>query len=48
MSKMVEMLKNVGENIKTIFALIFYYTLDIRNIIYSFLTQSFTNIFCHL
>ena len=30
-----EMLKNVGENIKTIFALIFFYTLDIRNIIFN-------------
>ena len=39
-----EMLKNVVENIKK-FALIFFYTLDIKNII---LTQSFTNIFCHL
>ena len=29
------MLKNVGENIKTIFALIFFYTLDIRNIIFN-------------
>ena len=35
------MLKNVGENIKNKFALIFFYTLDI-------LTQSFTNIFCQL
>ena len=32
LSKNGEMLKNVGENIKTIFALIFFYTLDIRNI----------------
>ena len=30
-----EMLKNVGENIKTNFALIFFYTLDIRNIIFN-------------
>ena len=30
-----EMLKNVGENIKKIFALIFFYTLDIRNIIFN-------------
>ena len=29
-----EMLKNVGENIKN-FALIFFYTLDIRNIIFN-------------
>ena len=33
--------KNVSENIKKNFALIFFYTLDIRNIIS---TQSFTNI----
>ena len=33
LSKNGEMLKNVGENIKKIFALIFFYTLDIRNII---------------
>ena len=45
LSKNGEMLKNVSENIKNIFALIFFYTLDFRNII---LTQSFTNIFCHL
>ena len=44
LTKNCEMLKNVGENIKKYFALIFY-TLDIRNII---LTQSFTNIFCYL
>ena len=30
-----EMLKNVGENIKKISALIFFYTLDIRNIIFN-------------
>ena len=42
LSKNGEMLKNVGENIKNNFALMFFYTLDIRNII---LTQSFTNIF---
>ena len=29
------MLKNVGENIKKNFALIFFYTLDIRNIIFN-------------
>ena len=40
-----EMLKNVGENIKKIFCTDLLYTLDIRNII---LTQSFTNMFCHL
>ena len=45
LSKNGEMLKNIGENIKKKFALIFFYTLDIRNII---LTQSFTNMFCHL
>ena len=33
LSKHGEMLKNVGENIKYIFALIFFYTLDIKNII---------------
>ena len=45
LSKNGEMLKNVGENIKNILALIFFYTQDIKNII---LIQSFTNIFCHL
>ena len=30
-----EMLKNVGENIKKNFALIFFYTLDIMNIIFN-------------
>ena len=46
LSKNGEMLKNVDENIKQIFiALIIFNTLDIKNII---LTQSFTNIFCHL
>ena len=30
-----DMLKNVGENIKKYFALIFFYTLDIRNIIFN-------------
>ena len=40
-----ELLKNVGKNINKNFALIFFYTLDIRNII---LTQSFTNVFCQL
>ena len=29
------MLKNVGENIKKNFALIFFYTLDIKNIIFN-------------
>ena len=29
------MLKNVGENIKKKFALIFFYTLDIKNIIFN-------------
>ena len=43
LSKNSEMLKNVGENIKKQFALIFY-TLNIRNII---LTQSLTNVYCH-
>ena len=35
LSKNGEMLKNVGENIKKNFALIFFYTLDIRNIIFN-------------
>ena len=36
LSKNGEMLKNVGENIKTkIFALIFFYTQDIKNIIFN-------------
>ena len=30
-----EMLKNVGENIKKNFALIFFYTQDIKNIIFN-------------
>ena len=30
-----EMLKNIGENIKKIYALIFFYTLDIKNIIFN-------------
>ena len=30
-----EKLKNVGENIKKNFALIFFYTLDIKNIIFN-------------
>ena len=30
-----EMLKNVGENIKKNFALIFFYTLDIKNTIFN-------------
>ena len=29
------MLKNVGENIKKIYTLIFFYTLDIKNIIFN-------------
>ena len=32
LSKYGEMLKNVGENIKKIFALIFFYIQDIKNI----------------
>ena len=35
LSKHGEILKNVGENIKKIFALIFFYTLDIKNIIFN-------------
>ena len=35
LSKTGEMLKNVGENIKNNFALIFFYTLDIKNIIFN-------------
>ena len=35
LSKNGEILKNVGQNIKNIFALIFFYTLDIRNIIFN-------------
>ena len=35
LSKNGEMLKNVGENIKNIFALIFFYTHDIKNIIFN-------------
>ena len=36
LSKNGEMLKNVGENIKTFFiALIIFYTLDIKNIIFN-------------
>ena len=30
-----EMLKNVGENIKNIFAVIFFYTIDITNTIFN-------------
>ena len=36
LSKNDEMLKNVGENIKKYYALIFFYTLDIKNIIFNF------------
>ena len=35
LSKSGEMLKNVCENIKKFFALIFFYTPDIRNIIFN-------------
>ena len=35
LSKNGEVLKNVGENIKKKFALIFFYTLDFRNIIFN-------------
>ena len=35
LSKNGEMLKNVGENIKKISTEIFFYTLDIRNIIFN-------------
>ena len=36
LSKSGEMLKNVGDNIKKhLYALIFFYTLDIKNIIYN-------------
>ena len=35
LSKNGEMLKNVGENIKKQFALIFFYTQDIKNIIFN-------------
>ena len=41
-----EMLKNVGENIKKIVLHWSSFTLWILKIL--FLTQSFTNIFCHL
>ena len=34
-SKNGEMLKNVGENIKKYFAVIFFYTMDIKNIIFN-------------
>ena len=30
-----EMLKNVGENIKRFFAVIFFYTMDIKNTIFN-------------
>ena len=33
--KIGEILKNVGENIKTIFAVIFFYTMDIKNTIFN-------------
>ena len=35
LSKNGETLKNVGENIKKCFAVIFFYTLDIKNIIFN-------------
>ena len=35
LSKTGEMLKNVGENIKTNFAVIFFYTMDIKNTIFN-------------
>ena len=35
LSKNGEMLKNVGENIKKFYALIFFYTLNIKNIIFN-------------
>ena len=35
LSKNGEMLKNVDENINKCFALIFFYTLDIKNIIFN-------------
>ena len=35
LSKNGEMLKNVGENIKKIFAVIFFYTVDIKNTIFN-------------
>ena len=40
-----EMLKNLGENIKNNFALIFFYTQDIKNIIFN---PKFYQHFCHL
>ena len=40
-----EMLKNVGENIKKNFALIIFYTLDIKNINFN---PKFYQHFCHL
>ena len=45
LSKNGETLKNVGENIKKIYAVIFFYTMDIKNTIFN---PKFTNIFCHL
>ena len=46
LSKNGEMLKNVRENIKKIFiALIIFYTLDIKNIIFN---PKFYQHFCHL
>ena len=35
LSKNGEMLKNVGENIKKNFAVIFFYTMDIKNTIFN-------------
>ena len=46
LSKNGKMLKNVGENIKKILLYLSSFTLWILKIL--FLTQSFTNIFCHL
>ena len=45
LSKNGEMLKNVGENIKNIFAVIFFYTMDIKNTIFN---PKFYQHFCHL
>ena len=35
LSKNGEMLKNVGETLKKIFAVIFFYTMDIKNTIFN-------------
>ena len=45
LSKNGEMLENVGENIKKIFALMFFYTRDIKKIIFN---PKFYQHFCHL